>query len=263
LDTEAGVAARDLVQERLSIMWDIAPALPVLHPGEVHVWRAETLAPPGLVTAYLNTLSQDERDRAARFHFAKGRENYVVARGILRALLGIYLDCAPASVKLTYTAHGKPGVDASRVTDLRFNLAHSGDLALFAFARGARIGIDVERCRSDFDGQRIADRFFTERESSALRAVRDSERVRAFTQQWTRKESFIKAHGEGLSFPLNAFAVIEEGSGALRLKIGDAPESGANWHICDLDIGDDYAAAVAVELISPVVCTYRWSGPHA
>lgn len=244
-------------------MWDTAPAFPELHPGEVHVWRAETLASPVPIAAFLNTLSQDERDRAARFHFAKGRENYVVARGILRALLGDYLDCAPASVKLAYTPHGKPGVDASHITDLRFNLAHSGDIALFAFARGSRIGIDVERCRPDFDGQRIADRFFTERESSELRAMRDNERVLAFTQQWTRKESFIKAHGEGLSFPLNSFAVIEDDSGALRLEIGDAPEVGANWHICDLGLGDDYAAAVAVELSSPVVRTYRWAGPNA
>ena len=118
--------------------------------------------------------------------------------------------------------------------------------------------MDVERCRPDFDGQRIADRFFTEAESSALRAVHESRRVHAFTQQWTRKESFIKAHGEGLSYPLNTFSVLEDDDATLRLEIKLAASGPMPWHILDLAVGDDYAGALAVELPNPNLHLYDW-----
>jgi 4'-phosphopantetheinyl transferase len=239
-------------------MWESPPNDFELAPHEVHVWKAALDASRGRIARFVETLAQDERDRAARFHFENGRENYVAARGILRELLGKYLGVAPDAVQLEYTSHGKPLLDSAHASDLRFNLAHSGDMVLFAFVRAARIGIDVERCRPDFDGQRIADRFFTEAESSKLRAARESERVRAFTRQWTRKESFIKAHGDGLSYPLNAFAVIEDDDGTLRIAVDAAPAGASPWHIRDLDIGDDYAAAVTVELASPQLRTLGW-----
>ena len=239
-------------------MWNPAPDELMLKPHEVDVWKAALDVSRDRIARFVETLAQDERDRASRFHFEKGRENYVAARGILRELLGKYLGVAPDAVQLEYTSHGKPLLASAHASDLRFNLAHSSDMVLLAFVRAARIGIDVERCRPNFDGQRIADRFFTEAESSKLRAAHESERVRAFTRQWTRKESFIKAHGEGLSYPLNAFAVIEDDNGALRIAVNDAPVGASPWHIRDLDIGDDYAAAVTVESASPILRAFSW-----
>ncbi|NUM52060.1 MAG: 4'-phosphopantetheinyl transferase superfamily protein [Candidatus Hydrogenedentes bacterium] len=239
-------------------MWKSPPADPQLESDDVHVWKASSDASHSAITRFINSLAPDERDRAARFHFERGRDNYVAARGVLRELLGMYLNIPPAGVQLTYTSHGKPDLAAAHGSDLRFNLAHSGDIVLIAFARAARIGIDVERCRPDFDGQRIADRFFTESESALLRAVRDADRVRAFTQQWTRKESFIKAHGEGLSYPLNAFSIAEDDNDRLRVLVHARPGETDAWCVRDLDVGDDYAAAITVELASPVLSTFDW-----
>ena len=130
---------------------------------------------------------------------------------------------------------------------------------LFAFARNARIGVDVERCRPDFDGQRIADRFFTEAESSALRAVHESKRVHAFTQQWTRKECFIKAHGEGLSYPLDRFSVLANEDETLRLEIRSVASDSLLWSIRDLQVGDEYAAALAIERVDPNLNLFDWT----
>lgn len=236
-------------------MWEPAPEQLTLGPRDVHVWRASSGAPQNRLGQYLESLSEDERERAARFHFERGRVNYVSARGALRELLGRYLSVAPAAVQLAYTSHGKPQLDAAHASDVQFNLAHSGELVLLAFARAVRIGIDIERRRPDFDGQRIADRFFTELESSHLRAARESERVAAFTRQWTRKESFIKAHGEGLSYPLNAFSIVEDDDGALHAEADASPNAEA-WHIQDLDVGEDYAAAITIESTGPVISTF-------
>lgn len=236
-------------------MWEPAPEPLMLGPRDVHVWKAPSRASQDGLRQYLESFSEDERARAARFHFERGRVNYICARGVLRELLGRYLSVAPAAVQLAYTSHGKPVLDPAHASDVQFNLAHSGDLVLLAFARAGRVGIDVERCRPDFDGQRIADRFFTELESSRLRASSESERVAAFTRQWTRKESFIKAHGEGLSYPLNAFSIIEDNSGALRIEADTSPNADV-WHIEDIDAGEDYAAAITIECTEPVLSTF-------
>ena len=239
-------------------MWKTPSGPYALGANEAHVWRVLCSDACARIDDFAKLLADDERERAARFHFEKGRENYLVARGVLRELLGAYLSTPPADVRFNYTAHGKPELDASHQSYLRFNLAHSGDMVLLAFARNARIGVDVERCRPDFDGQRIADRFFTETESSALRVVHESRRVHAFTQQWTRKESFIKAHGEGLSYPLNAFSILENDNDTLRLEIRPVPTSPVPWHVRDLAVGDDYAAALAVEHPNPNVHLFDW-----
>lgn len=239
-------------------MWNTHTGVYALGADEAHVWRVSCASARVHLHAFQELLAEDERDRAARFHFEKGRENYIVSRGVLRELLGAYLAITPAEVCLVYSAHGKPDIDETHQSDLRFNLTHSGDMVLFAFARNARIGVDVERCRPDFDGQRIADRFFTEAESSALRTVHESRRVHAFTQQWTRKESFIKAHGEGLSYPLDSFSVLENDDETLRLDIKPASTEPLKWHVRDLEVGDEYAAALAVELTNPNLHLFDW-----
>ncbi len=89
-------------------------------------------------------LSDDERNRSARFRFEKGRRRFVVARGALRELLGRYLGTDPGQIRFTYNAFGKPELHPDFGDRLKFNLAHSGDLTLIAIARDADVGVDVE-----------------------------------------------------------------------------------------------------------------------
>src|SRR6185503_1727872 len=91
--------------------------------------------------------------------------------------------------------------------DLEFNLSHSGALALVAAARGRPVGVDVERHRPGVETLEIAARFFTPRELGALRALDADGRVAGFFLCWTRKEAYVKARGEGLTVPLDAFDV--------------------------------------------------------
>lgn len=232
-------------------MWHATTGNVQLGGGEVHVWKIRLDLSVDIVQALANHLSSDEMDRADRIHFGNVRSQYVVARGTLREILGEYLGVRPGTVRLTYSAHGKPELADTHGTDLQFNLAHSGNLALVAVTRAAPVGVDIERARNEFDGQRIADRFFTQEEAAMLRAVPLDLRAAAFLQQWTRKECFIKARGEGLSFPLNAFAVLQR-DGALSLQIhADMSEAG-RWSIRDLPIDEEgYAACLAVAHPAP------------
>lgn len=149
-------------------------------------------------------LSAEECGRAARFRFAHDSRRYVVRRGILRELIGSYLDSDPAEVTFVHNAYGKPSLAQG---GLRFNLSHSHGVALYAFCQSADVGCDIERCDAKFAAEQIPERFFSRDEVRVLRALPVHEQTEAFFNCWTRKEAYIKAVGRGLSIDLDSFDV--------------------------------------------------------
>lgn len=220
-----------------------------LSDDSVHVWYVSLDEPNANVEQLFNLLSPDERECAARFHFDQDRQAYITARGTLRSLLHDYLDCPAERIEFVYSPQGKPALGGEfKHRPIRFNLSHSGEIALFAFAHGREIGVDIERIRPDTECEKIARQFFSTAEVAALMELDAEARIRAFFAVWTRKEAFIKALGEGLSFPLDAFDVslAPESQDALLATRSNAP-SAAGWSIRDIPIPQDYAAAVAIE----------------
>ena len=108
------------------------------------------------VSASATLLSDRERERARRFVFDPDRSRFIVARALLRQLLAARLDVRPESVALTSGARGKPAL-AGRfaASDLRFNVSHCEDVAVYAFSAGREVGVDVEAVRAlpDADDQ--------------------------------------------------------------------------------------------------------------
>lgn len=243
-------------------LWRSPP--PTLTPsaGAVHVWRAHLDQPQATVARLYATLAADEQQRAARFHFAHDRDHFVVARGLLRAILGRYLGCAPHRLRFTYSAYGKPDLALETGgAELRFNLSHSAGLALYVVALGQAVGIDVERVRPDLASDAIARRFFAPREVAALQALPSETRTAAFFTCWTRKEAYIKAHGAGLSLALDRFAVSLDPAEAALLETLDDPAEAARWRLYALDPGPGYAAACAVAgVVATLDC---WDCPAA
>ena len=229
--------------------WVNPQAFAPLDGGEVHLWRASLARTPDSLHRLHATLAPDESAKAARYHFQKDRDHYVAARGLLRRLLGLYLARPPESLRFSYGAYGKPSLDGvPAAEDLRFNLSHSHELVLYAFTRGRDVGVDIEYMRADFAGEEIAARFFSEREVSMLCALPAEERTRAFFNCWTRKEAYIKARGEGLSHPLDAFDVsLIPGEPAALLGTRGDPLELTRWALHSLDAGANYAAAAVVQ----------------
>ncbi len=197
--------------------------------GEVHVWRAWLDVCTEVFGRLEASLAPDERERAARFRFARDRERFVAARGILRDILARYLGVNAAAPRFRYGEAGKPALEGS--PELRFNASHSHGLGLYAVALGRDVGIDVELIRPGPAGERIAERFFYPSETASLRALPEEQQAGAFFRIWTRKEAYIKAVGKGLSIPLNSFAAEEV----------------PGWGVRDLDPDPRYRAAIAVE----------------
>ena len=215
----------------------------------VHVWRTATEVSPARLDPLRDVLAPDERTRAARFLYDEDRRRYTVARGVLRALLGRYLGVAPASLEFRYGAHGKPSLaQTPGGRDVRFNLSHSYGLALHAFAVGREVGVDVERIRPETDVTGVARHSFAPAEVDALTNLPAGQQREAFFNCWTRKEAFIKAHGEGLALGLSRFDVtLRPGEPAALLRFDDDPTEAARWSLRALDAGDGYKAALAVE----------------
>lgn len=245
------------------LLWRYPPAELALASDDIHVWRASLDRAAAQIRHLERTLAPDEWDKAARFYFEKDRERYVVTRGLLRAILGRYLGLDPAQLRFSYGPYGKPRLGGgSGAGALSFNLSHSHSLALFAISRGREIGIDVERVRPEFAGERIAEQFFSPREVAALRALPPESRVEAFFNCWTRKEAYVKARGQGLSLPLDRFDVsLAPGEAATLLHIDGDVRRATRWSLRALAPGPDYVAALAVEGRPRQLKCWDWPPP--
>jgi len=224
----------------------IAGAL-VLPENEVQLWRLDLQALAASENRWFQLLSCDEQARAARFIPKQARRHFVVTRGVLRTVLAAYLSTDPKTVLLQSSNNNKPSVGVPHESDIRFNVAHSGEVALLAFARGREVGVDVEAVRRDLNVDAIASRFFSPHEQKQLAAVAPDDKVEAFFRCWTRKEAYIKAKGTGLGLPLDQFDVsVAAGSdNALLATRADQDES-ACWSLRDIAVGPGYAGALCV-----------------
>jgi 4'-phosphopantetheinyl transferase len=240
-------------------MWSEAPPSLSLSSGEVHVWRVGLEQPAAVQQRFFETLDEDEQTRASRFHFEKHRRRFVVGRGVLRSLLGRYLDVRAAEVRFTYGPYGKPALDAAQgESALRFNASHSHELAVYAFVPDHEVGIDIEYIKEDFATEEIAERFFSKYEVEALRRLPREEQAAAFFRCWTRKEAYIKAIGSGLSHPLDQFDVaFGPDEPAALLRDHRDPQVASRWEMFNLDLPAGYAGAVMVEAVGKTLSGFE------
>lgn len=230
-------------------------------PAEVHVWRASLRQSETTVERLLHTLARDEQERAARFHFQKDHDGFVVARGALREILGRCLRVEPAQLRFSYSSYGKPAlIAAPGWPDLHFNVSHSHELALLAVAQGRTLGVDIEFLRPAVADGEVAERFFSAYEVARLRALPAAQQTRAFFNCWTRKEAYIKARGEGLSWPLSQFDVslAPEEPVAILCTRGD-PQEAARWSLQELRPAADYAAALVAQGQDWQLYRWQWT----
>ncbi len=240
--------------------WFAAPERLSLGGGAVHVWRASLDENPSQVALFKDTLDDDERSRADRFYFSRDRVRFIVARGVLRALLSRYLNRSPESLSFSYSTQGKPALASESGADaIRFNLSHSHGTALYAVTRGRELGVDLELIRCDSETEQIAERFFSHSEIVALRALPLAVRKYAFFLCWTRKEAYIKARGEGLSMPLDQFDVsLIPGEPAALLSTKPDSDEAHRWCLHNLTPSPGYAAALATKGRDWTLSCWQW-----
>ena len=243
----------------MSVRWQTPAQFPMPRPDRVEVWAIPLDVPPECLAASWQPLSEDERERAQRFHHDRHRRRYVVARSALRQLLGRCLDEDPQQIEFCYGLRGKPALDPRWIaSSLEFNLTHSGELALVALTVQRPLGVDVERVQGVRDYQGLAERFFAMEENQLLASLPTDARVAAFFRCWTRKEAILKATGSGLATPLDQVAVtIAEGDPPRVLRADFHPAD--RWKLAHLEPATGYVGAVALQGELGDIGCWRWT----
>nr|WP_241744525.1 4'-phosphopantetheinyl transferase superfamily protein [Cellulosimicrobium arenosum] len=183
-----------------------------------------------------DVLDAEERDRAARLVHELDRTTYTVSHVVLRLLLaherpdldpaGLVLDRAPCPS--CSGPHGRPVL----VGGPEFSLSHTRGAFAVAIA-ASEVGVDIERAHDPAVAQEVAGSLHP-RERDEITARPPEERPGAFARTWTRKESYLKALGTGVSRDLAADDV-----GA-----GPSPRSpGAGWMLADLALPPPFTGA--------------------
>ena len=161
---------------------------------EVQVWVASLTVSDEKYSELEATLCSDERGRATNMAPVMARR-FVVARGTLRGLLSGFTGTAAHSLSFRYGSSGKPSLAGHGI---EFNVSHSAEVALFAFAPDRAVGIDVENVRPVRRLLDVAQRFLSEDDVRSLAATDPDERDATFLKSWVVRESRLKAEGRGI-----------------------------------------------------------------
>ncbi len=242
-------------------VWAFPPEQLRLDEHDVHVWQASLNVPSSTIQRLRSMLQAEELQRADRFRFPRDRHHFTIAHAVLRLLLSRYMAVSPVHIRFEHNQYGKPSLCATTHQEtIRFNLSHSGKLALYAFARRRELGIDVEWIHRRIDQpEQIAERYFSPDENETLRRLPEHQRRKAFFNCWTRKEAYIKAKGRGLSLPLDQFDVsLVPGEPARLLQTRNDPPDVSRWTMHELFPDPDYAAALLVEGEGWKLTCWRW-----
>jgi 4'-phosphopantetheinyl transferase len=218
--------------------------------GWLHCFELQ--APPAEFDSLAALLSDGERARAARFHFADHAARFTVAHGRLRQWLAPLLGIAPERVAFTAGPHGKPALAGDAAgSGIQFNLSHSDTLGLVGWCAGRHIGVDIERWRSLRDEAALARRYFSAGEAAAYEALPAEHRSEGFFNCWTRKEAYVKAVGRGLTLPLDSFDVaLQSGPAARLLRSSPLVDDGRVWSLAAPQGPPGSSLAVVLEVDS-------------
>jgi 4'-phosphopantetheinyl transferase len=233
----------------INCKWQLPPTNLTLSGDNVHVWRACLNQCDNYVDQMARILSDVELKRAERFHFLQHRNQFIVAHGLLRKLLADYTKIESDRITFEYSKNGKPYLSEKFSKEkIRFNLSQSNNYALLAFSCEREIGVDIEQIYEFADMDKIAGQVFSTKEIAVLRSFPESKKKDVFFIFWTRKESYVKAIGEGLSSALDTIDVSSYPfNAAVSVDVGKNSENKSHWIVQDLMPLPGFAAAFAVE----------------
>jgi 4'-phosphopantetheinyl transferase len=196
--------------------WPHACGTSPLAVGELHLWLAD--GDDWRDCDWDATLSAEEVARTARYRYTADRDRARTGRGLLRQLLGNYLGASPAAVAIETGEFGKPRLaGGADDTTIAFNASGSAHLSLFAFTRGAAVGVDIEAfvaapggqgktLPAPRDVQSMAKQFAAD-EAALISGLPEADAAAAFLRLWTCKEACLKCRGTGLQTPLDAIRI--------------------------------------------------------
>ena len=146
-------------------------------------------------------LCEERKEKLNRLKMPHSRIEAIGAEAVMNMAVRHFYPDAPLPLRYFRNEHGKPYL--SDYPGLFLSVSHSGDYAVCA-ASDTEVGIDIQKIRSA--NFRIAKRYFTKEECNYI-----GDNTLNFFDLWSRKESYVKAVGTGLTIPLNSFSSLHDG----------------------------------------------------
>ena len=241
--------------------WQTAPDDLEISPHHVDIWLISTELGEEQVQVYRQFLTQAELARAQKFKPVSKYREYIVTRGLLRQALSRVSGLDMAGIDFDYGEHGKPCLGTGEPGEtIAFNVSHSHGLALVALTLEGRLGVDLEKIRTEVEWRSLAQKYFSGAEARALDRYPQDSCMKAFFTCWTRKESFVKALGAGIAYGLKEFDVsIDPDEAYAALTIRRREEDADQWLIKNIPVPGNYVAALALDRPA---CRFRlWRAP--
>lgn len=239
----------ELISSRADVsansLWRLPPANLKLEGGGIDVWlvRLDT----GNTAELAQILSADEQAGAARFKFEPDKKRFIAARAFLRIILGKYLPIKPRQISFQYSKYGKPSIGGESASDIKFNLSHSDNLALYAVTEMGEVGVDIERIKTSFVDKEMVFQCLTRAEIEHFETLSETARDLFFFDCWTGKEAYLKALGNGLQVPPNQIEIRWTAQSSIGLFEDDTEVKRIFRTFQKLPAIPDFAAAIAFE----------------
>ncbi len=190
----------------------------VLDEKSLHIWWSDLDQPQRIVDNYLTLLSSEEIKRISKYNTLLLRNRQVMSRAILRKILSLYLKTNATKIEFIYNKYGKPFVRAGNGDDsIKFNISHSENIGMFAFSLNG-LGIDIEKNKEYIEIDGIKEICFTNFEKKWYDNLNKKFQLETFYKIWTIKEAFIKAIGEGFSYPTLNIELTNELENQIQIR---------------------------------------------
>jgi len=209
----------------------------------VEIWHGEILPEEPEKQDYYLLLNTDEKEKAAAFKRPEVEKKYIKTRGVLRKVLGNYINQPPQQLLIKTAEHGKPFIEQQ---GLYFNLSHTGNKFVIAVSNCGEVGVDIEQYRQRLSLSGLVDKCFSVQEKEYWLSLPEEQKTTMFYRFWVRKEAFVKAVGRGIALGLDQ-CVVNPHKQNHFLSIPDEYGLAADWKIVDIALNKEDVCAMVIQ----------------
>ncbi|MDC3412618.1 4'-phosphopantetheinyl transferase superfamily protein [Aquibacillus sp. 3ASR75-11] len=138
-----------------------------------------------------------EISRLQKYHHPQDRNNSLLGLLLSQKLNEDYLK---QPVEISRDDKNRPYISNPYQFGGDFNISHSNFWVICSITKDGKVGVDIEkRLRTDLS---ISKEFMSNEELKQFNKLVPKDQQDIFYKLWTLKESFVKATGEGIKYPM-------------------------------------------------------------
>lgn len=189
-----------------------------------------------ILNTVFSKLPLKKQKEILNFKFSYNHVPKILSKYLLYKIISYELEIDICKVNIEYGNKGKPFLKNGKRC---FSISYSKEIIVIATDIDD-IGVDIEYIKPISEYRDMLD-FFMDSEKSLLLKSKGKDRLEKFYELWTLKESYLKALGLGLEYPLNKFGfdIAEE-----RAFLSQAIDNESKWNFMRYSFYQKYKCAI-------------------